>query len=74
MRPTSQRGRQLLLESGWSGICQLLSQEYARGDTPERRSALEKLVGYFAKHAQRLGYRDCLAASSQWPAYWSRAA
>lgn len=57
-----ERGRQLLLESGWSGICQLVEEEYARGDTPERRSALEKLVGYFAKHAPRLAYRDRLAA------------
>jgi len=38
-----ERGRQLLLESGWAGICQLVSEEYAKGDTPERRTALEKL-------------------------------
>lgn len=57
-----ERGRQLLLESGWPGVCQLVSEEYAQGDTPERRSALEKLVGYFAKHSQRLGYRERLAA------------
>lgn len=57
-----ERGRQLLLESGWSGICQLVGEEYAKGDTPERRSALEKLTGYFAKHTQRLGYRQRLAA------------
>lgn len=55
-------GRQLLLESGWQGICQLVSEEYAKGDTPERRAALEKLVGYFAKHSQRLAYRERLAA------------
>lgn len=55
-------GRQLLLESGWSGVCQLASEEYAKGDTPERRAALEKLVGYFAKHTQRLAYRERLAA------------
>jgi hypothetical protein len=57
-----QRGRQLLLESGWSGVCQLVAEEYAKEDTPPRRSALEKLVGYFAKHTQRLGYRERLAA------------
>jgi hypothetical protein len=57
-----ERGRQLLLESGWSGICQLVSDEYAKGDTPERRSALEKLTGYFVKHTQRLAYRQRLAA------------
>jgi len=57
-----EQGRQKLLESGWSGICQLVSDEYAKGDTPERRSALEKLVGYFVKHNKRLAYRECLAA------------
>jgi hypothetical protein len=94
-----------------------VSEEYAKGDTPERRAAMEKLVGYFAKHTQRLGYRERLAAgqaigsgsvegcantlglrlkargaswrrknvpgmsalvcvrnSTQWQAYWSRAA
>jgi len=44
------------------GICQLVGEEYAKGDTPERRKALEKLVGYFAKHSQRLAYRERLAA------------
>lgn len=57
-----ERGRQLLLESGWSGVCQLVGEEYAKGDTPERRTALEKLTNYFAKHSQRLGYRERLAA------------
>jgi hypothetical protein len=57
-----QHGRQLLLEAGWTGICQLVSEEYAKGDSPQRRSALEKLVGYFAKHTQRLAYRERLAA------------
>jgi hypothetical protein len=56
------RGRQLLLESGWSGICKVVGEEYAKEDTPARRSVLEKLVGYFAKHTQRLDYRERLAA------------
>ncbi|MGE3809484.1 MAG: hypothetical protein AB7K24_32875 [Gemmataceae bacterium] len=55
-------GRQLLLESGWPGLCQLVNEEYAKGDTPERRAALEKLVGYFVKHSHRLAYRERLAA------------
>lgn len=57
-----QHGRQLLLESGWSGVCQLVGEEYAHGDTPQRRAPLEKLIGYFAKHTQRLRYRERLAA------------
>jgi hypothetical protein len=111
------RGRQLLLESGWQGVCQLVGEEYDKGDTPPCRSALEKMLKYFAKHTQRLAYRERLAAgqaigsgsvegwaktlglrlkargarwrrtnvpgmcslicvrnSSQWPAFWSRAA
>jgi hypothetical protein len=110
-------GRQMLLEAGWSGLCQLVSEEYAKGDTPERRTALEKLVAYFAKHSHRLDYRKrlsagqaigsgsiegwaktlglrlkargarwrqknvpgmaaliCVRSSTQWPAYWARAA
>lgn len=57
-----EHGRQLLLESGWSGICQLVSEEYAKGDTPERRAPLEKLIRYFAEHTQRLKYRQRLEA------------
>lgn len=57
-----ERGRQQLLESGWPGLCQLVSEEYARGDTPPRRAALEALVGYFVKHTPRLDYRGRLAA------------
>jgi hypothetical protein len=57
-----ERGRQLMLESGWQGVCQVVGEEYAKGDTPERRAALEKLVGYFVKHITRLNYRERLAA------------
>jgi hypothetical protein len=57
-----ENGRQKLLESGWSGLCQLVADEYAKEDTPERRSALEKLVGYFIKHCKRLAYRERLTA------------
>jgi hypothetical protein len=56
-----QRGRALLLESGWMGICQLVGAEYAKEDTPQRRAVLEKLIGYFAKHLQRLAYKERLA-------------
>jgi hypothetical protein len=57
-----ERSRAVLLESGWPGLCQLVSAEYAQGDTEPRRAALEKLVGYFAKHTSRLAYRQRLAA------------
>lgn len=57
-----EQSRHCLLKSGWSGVCRLVSEEYAKGDTAERRPALEKLVAYFAKHRGRLKYRDRLAA------------
>ena len=55
-----QRGRDALLREGWRGLCQLVAEEYAQGDTPLRRAALEKLVGYFAKHTMRLDYAERL--------------
>ncbi len=54
------RGREALLTEGWTGLCRLVGEEYAQGDTPERRVALEKLVGYFVKHSQRLDYAERL--------------
>ncbi|MCS7046086.1 MAG: hypothetical protein NZO58_06995 [Gemmataceae bacterium] len=56
-----ERGRAALLEGDWSGLCQLVNAEYAQGDTEPRRAALEKLVGYVAKHKSRLAYRQRLA-------------
>jgi hypothetical protein len=55
-----ERGRETLLREGWSGLCRLVGEEYAVGDTPERREALEQLVGYFAKHTSRLAYAERL--------------
>jgi len=56
-----ERGRTLLLEEGWDGICRLIGEEYAREDTPPRREVLEPLTRYFAGHMTRLGYREGLA-------------
>jgi hypothetical protein len=55
-----ERGRTQLLAEGWTGLCRLVAEEYTVGDTPERRTALEQLVGYFAKHTQRLSYAERL--------------
>jgi hypothetical protein len=55
-----ERGRDALLGEGWGGLCRLVDEEYAVGETPERRAALEKLVGYFAKHTTRLDYAERL--------------
>ena len=55
-----ERGRLLLLDQGWNGICTLVGQELAQENTPQRREPLEKLTNYFAKHTQRLDYAACL--------------
>lgn len=54
------RGRSELLKDGWTGLCRLVGEEYAKEDTPPRRRALEKLVNYFAKHVTRLNYAEQL--------------
>jgi hypothetical protein len=57
-----ERGRTLLLEEGWAGVCRLIGEQYAREDTPAVRGVLEPLTRYFAAHLTRLGYREYLAA------------
>jgi hypothetical protein len=51
-----ERGRMMLLEQGWNGVTALMGEELAKEDTPKRRRALEKMLGYFAKHVGRLNY------------------
>jgi hypothetical protein len=54
-------GRTALLEGGWSGVCGWLAAELARSDTDDRRKVLDDLIGYLAKHTNRLEYRQRLA-------------
>lgn len=60
-----ERGRELLLREGWPGVCvwvaELLAVEGAE-EQARRRKATEKLLGYFAKHTNRLDYRERLAS------------
>lgn len=56
------QGRQALLTEGWVGLCRRVGEEYAQGETPGRRAALERLVGYFAKHTHRLDYAERLSS------------
>jgi hypothetical protein len=56
-----ERGRSLLLEEGWTGICRHVGEEYAREDTPARRPILEALTRYFLAHMRRLDYKGRLA-------------
>ncbi len=56
-------GRGLLLRQGWSGICQWVGELLACPDAAERerrQAATERLIGYFAKHVNRLNYAECL--------------
>jgi hypothetical protein len=59
-----ERGRDLLLADGWSGVCVWVGELLAVEGSEERgrrQTAAEKLLGYFAKHTNRLNYRSQLA-------------
>jgi hypothetical protein len=52
-------GRTWLLRQGWAGICHWVSELLAVPEAKElerRQAATEKLIGYFAKHVNRLDY------------------
>jgi hypothetical protein len=57
-----ERGRELLLAEGWTGICRLVGEHYAREDTASCRKILEPMIRYFVAHMVRLNYRERLAA------------
>lgn len=57
--------RGLLLQRGWAGVCQWVSELLAVEDEPERerrRVATDRLIGYFVKHTNRLNYAERLGA------------
>jgi hypothetical protein len=59
-----ERGRYLLLHDGWHGVCAWVGELLSPSETAEverRRPATERLIGYFAKHVNRLDYRERLA-------------
>jgi hypothetical protein len=49
-------GRQLLLSDGWAGLCDHVGQTLTTDNSPNGRSALDDLTGYFAAHTERLNY------------------
>lgn len=60
-----ERGRENLLNSGWSGVCAWAAELLSVEDLPERerrRRWTDKLVSYFSKHVSRLDYRERLAS------------
>ena len=56
-----ERGRSLLLAAGWSGVCQLVGEQFERDNSPRSRAVLEPMMRYFAAHISRLDYRHGLA-------------
>ena len=54
-------GRAALLDDGWKGVCGWVAAELAEADTADRRTVLDELIGYLAKHTGRLDYRNRLA-------------
>ncbi len=60
-----ERGRELLLSDGWSGVCAWVGALLGIEEVAERerrRRATDKLLSYFAKHVGRLNYRERLSS------------
>jgi hypothetical protein len=57
-----EHGRELLLKEGWTGVCRQIGEELERADTPPRRAALDRMLGYFVNHLSRLNYAGRLAS------------
>jgi hypothetical protein len=57
--------RGLLLQRGWAGVCQWVSELLfveQESERERRRVATDRLMGYFGKHAGRLNYAERLDA------------
>jgi hypothetical protein len=64
-RTAWERGRELVLSDGWSGVWAWVEELLAVPEGPEwqrRRAATDGLLRYFAPHKHRLNYRECLAS------------
>ncbi len=64
-RVAYRKGRSLLASQGWAGVCQWVSELLAVDEDSERerrRCATDRLIGYFAKHVNRLNYAERLKA------------
>ena len=64
-RAAYEQGRGLLVRQGWPGVCAWVSALLGVADDTERerrRAATDRLLGYFAKHTQRLNYAERLQA------------
>ena len=59
-----ERGKELLLTQGWTGVCAWIDEQLrdVTGPEQERRQGItNRALGYFAKHATRLNYAERLA-------------
>jgi hypothetical protein len=56
------RLRRSLLGDGWSGLCDVVGATLATGVSAVGQAAVDDLLGYFAKHTERLGYYGRLQA------------
>ena len=64
-RTAYEHSRSLLARQGWIGVCQWVGELLDVADDAERerrRKATDRLLGYFAKHSQRLNYAEHLQA------------
>ena len=52
----TERGRRALLADGWPGLLDHVGATPTEGRTAAGQAALDELIGYFAKHTDRLGY------------------
>jgi hypothetical protein len=60
-----ERGRSLLLEQGWTGVCAWVGELLAVEDEAERerrRPITDRVIKYFSKHVSRLNYAERLQA------------
>lgn len=51
-----ERGRRSLLADGWPGLLDHIGTTPVEGRTTAGQAGLDDLIGYFAKHTNRLGY------------------
>lgn len=64
-RSAFERGRSLLIERGWAGVCAWVAELLSvpeDGERERRRAVTDGVATYFSKHVGRLNYAERLAA------------
>jgi hypothetical protein len=56
-----EKGRELLVAEGWTGLMKLVGETLSGPEAEGRRPTVERLTNYFAKHIGRLDYAGNLA-------------